>query len=66
VLDVAAREPLPPDHPLWTAPGAWVTPHVAGASDEEWSYLADLVTANLGRFVRGERLWNRVDPIRGY
>ncbi|MGA4788433.1 NAD(P)-dependent oxidoreductase [Nocardia sp. AB354] len=29
-LDVTDPEPLPPDHPLWGAPGLFLTPHVAG------------------------------------
>ena len=66
MLDVTAREPLAPDHPLWSAPGAFITPHVAGASEAEWSFLADLVVANLERYLAGERLWNVVDPTRGY
>jgi phosphoglycerate dehydrogenase-like enzyme len=34
VLDVTDPEPLPADHPLWTAPGCIVSPHVAGATHE--------------------------------
>jgi phosphoglycerate dehydrogenase-like enzyme len=34
VLDVTDPEPLPQDHPLWTAPGCIVSPHVAGATHE--------------------------------
>lgn len=30
-LDVTEPEPLPPDHPLWTAPNVLITPHVAGS-----------------------------------
>jgi phosphoglycerate dehydrogenase-like enzyme len=29
VLDVVDPEPLPPEHPLWDAPGVLITPHVA-------------------------------------
>ncbi|SHG05718.1 2-hydroxyacid dehydrogenase [Streptoalloteichus hindustanus] len=32
VLDVTDPEPLPADHPLWTAPGVIITPHVGGNS----------------------------------
>jgi len=31
-LDVTDPEPLPPGHPLWTAPGLVLTPHVAGST----------------------------------
>lgn len=31
-LDVTDPEPLPADHPLWSAPGVLVTPHVGGMS----------------------------------
>ncbi|WP_040407347.1 2-hydroxyacid dehydrogenase [Amycolatopsis nigrescens] len=31
-VDATDPEPLPADHPLWTAPGLIVTPHVAGAA----------------------------------
>src|SRR3954468_1234540 len=35
-LDVTTPEPLPPDHPLWSAPGVLVTPHVGGATPAMW------------------------------
>ena len=35
VLDVHSVEPLPEKSPLWSLPGAIITPHVAGASDPE-------------------------------
>ena len=31
-LDVTDPEPLPDGHPLWSAPGVIITPHVGGAS----------------------------------
>ena len=31
-LDVTDPEPLPDGHPLWSAPGLLVTPHVAGST----------------------------------
>ena len=30
VLDVVDPEPLPADHPLWTAPNVMISPHSAG------------------------------------
>ena len=32
-LDVTDPEPLPPEHPLWDAPGVLITPHVGGDSE---------------------------------
>ncbi|MEV4420683.1 NAD(P)-dependent oxidoreductase [Patulibacter sp. NPDC049589] len=32
-LDVTDPEPLPDDHPLWSAPGLLLTPHVGGVVD---------------------------------
>lgn len=43
-LDVTDPEPLPPGHPLWSAPGLLLTPHVAGsttgASERAWAVAA--------------------------
>src|SRR5439155_1703936 len=49
VLDVFDEEPLPPDSPLWNAPGAILTPHVSGS--EAGTALRDLVAENLRRFA---------------
>ncbi|TLW90725.1 phosphoglycerate dehydrogenase [Saccharomonospora piscinae] len=53
-LDVTDPEPLPPEHPLWTAPNVVVTPHVAGAvSGARWrSYR--VAAAEIERYVLGE------------
>lgn len=59
-LDVTDPEPLPPDHPLWSAPGCWITPHAAGGRREEPSALVEHFLANLRRFERGEPLADRV------
>lgn len=64
VLDVFDEEPLPADHPLWTAPNAILTPHVSGS--ETGTALRDLVAENLARFSSGRSLVNVVDPVRGY
>jgi phosphoglycerate dehydrogenase-like enzyme len=64
ILDVFEKEPLPPGSPLWTAPGAILTPHVSGS--ETGTALRDLVAENLGRFTTGRTLINVVDPMRGY
>jgi phosphoglycerate dehydrogenase-like enzyme len=35
-LDVTEPEPLPAGHPLWSAPGLLLTPHVAGSTSGAW------------------------------
>jgi phosphoglycerate dehydrogenase-like enzyme len=59
-LDVTDPEPLPADHPLWTAPGVLITPHVAGGSSTFWPRARILVAEQLRRFVAGEPLLNPV------
>lgn len=65
-LDVFAREPLPPNSPLWTAPGMLVLPHVSGASPHFWRRQADLILDNLGRYLAERPLRNVVDKRAGY
>jgi phosphoglycerate dehydrogenase-like enzyme len=59
-LDVTSPEPLPPEHPLWTAPNCFITPHVAGGHEDECDRLVALFLANLARFERGLPLAGRV------
>lgn len=58
--DVTDPEPLPADHPLWTAPGALVTPHVGGASSAMWSRAHRIVREQLTRYAAGAPLANIV------
>ena len=57
-VDVADREPLPADSPLWTAPHLLISPHVGGASSAMWPRANRLVRDQLHRFAAGEPLWN--------
>jgi phosphoglycerate dehydrogenase-like enzyme len=59
-LDVFAQEPLPADSPLWTLPGVMITPHAAGHAAGNAARVAAIFTSNLGRWLRGEPLVNRV------
>ncbi|OXM43085.1 2-hydroxyacid dehydrogenase [Amycolatopsis alba] len=53
-LDVLDPEPLPAGHPLWTAPGVIITPHVAGGSASFYPRAKRLVTEQLRRYAAGE------------
>ena len=59
-LDVTDPEPLPDGHPLWSAPGALITPHIGGAVvglfERAWRFAGDQVR----RYVDGEPLLNVV------
>jgi phosphoglycerate dehydrogenase-like enzyme len=59
-LDVVDPEPLPADHPLWSAPNLLISPHVGGASSAMWPRAYGLVRAQLERYARGEELANQV------
>ncbi|MBD0423291.1 hydroxyacid dehydrogenase [Streptomyces sp. TRM S81-3] len=53
VLDVTDPEVLPPEHPLWDAEHALITPHLAGSEGNEWRRLADLALAETARWASG-------------
>ena len=60
-LDVYEIEPLPSDHPLWTAPGALLTPHIAGIGPYVADRRVELLVDNCVRFNEGRPLRNVVD-----
>ncbi|MGY1622277.1 2-hydroxyacid dehydrogenase [Geodermatophilus sp. SYSU D00965] len=59
-LDVTDPEPLPDGHPLWSAPGLLLTPHVAGNVPGTNERAAAAVTDQLARVLAGEPLVNVV------
>lgn len=59
-LDVTSPEPLPPEHPLWTAPNCHITPHIAGGRQAEEQALLDHFAENLRRFEASQGLKDRV------
>lgn len=59
-LDVMDPEPLPPEHPLWRTPNCYLTCHVGGGTREQDERLVRVFLDNLGRFQRGEPLWDAI------
>ena len=59
-LDVTDPEPLPDGHPLWSAPGVLITPHVAGGTSAMLPRMAALLRDQLERLVAGRALRNVV------
>ncbi len=61
VLDVTDPEPLPAEHPLWSAGGVLaITPHIAGDSPAGHDRAAELAGEQLARWFSGELLENVV------
>ncbi len=60
-LDVFAREPLPPESPLWGLPNVLISPHSASTADSENQKIVDLFRENLRRYLAGQPLRNVLD-----
>ncbi|MDQ3327216.1 MAG: D-2-hydroxyacid dehydrogenase [Chloroflexota bacterium] len=65
-LDVTDPEPLPADHPLWTAPGAIITAHTSGHSPRSTGRVIDFFCQNLRLWLDSAPLQNVVDREREY
>ncbi|HEX8302347.1 NAD(P)-dependent oxidoreductase [Sphingomonas sp.] len=66
-LDTVTPEPLPPEHPLWTAPNIILSMHLSGRSQTRmFVRAAALFVENLHAFVEGRPLKNEVDLAAGY
>lgn len=64
VLDVTKPEPLPQDHPFWSHPRIFVTPHIASVTDPQRAARA--MIANIRRHVAGEVPEGLVSREAGY
>jgi phosphoglycerate dehydrogenase-like enzyme len=67
-LDVMYPEPLPSDHPLWTARNCIITPHISGdmGLPETIDITVDIFCENLRRYAEGRELTNLIDINAGY
>jgi phosphoglycerate dehydrogenase-like enzyme len=59
-IDVVDPEPLPSDHPLWTAPNLLLTPHVGGSVLGFGDRFAALLVPQLQRYLSKQPLQNTV------
>lgn len=60
VLDVTYREPLPPEHKLWSCPNTILTQHTAGGFDNELIGKIKLFCLNYQNYIDGKELINLV------
>ena len=66
-LDPTNPEPLPPDHPLWTAPNTMLSMHLSGRSQTKmFQRGAAMFVRNLNAFLAGEPMENVADLDAGY
>ncbi len=65
-LDVAYKEPLPADEPLWTAGNVIITCHTSGRTPRSLAGRVTILAENLRRYMNGLPLLNVVDKKRGY
>lgn len=66
-LDPTNPEPLPSDHPLWSAPNCMITMHLSGRSQTKmFQRAAALFLDNLAAYRAGRALENVADLNAGY
>jgi phosphoglycerate dehydrogenase-like enzyme len=61
-LDVTDPEPLPPGHPLWTAPGVVISPHVGGQVTTMPDAVEALVRRQIAALSSGDGPINLITP----
>jgi len=62
-LDVTDPEPLPKDHPLWSAPNLIITPHVGGDSSAFEPRARKMVQEQLARIAEKKPLLNQITGL---
>lgn len=65
-LDVASKEPLPPDNPLWSTPRVIISPHSASTVDMENTRLTEIFCENLLSYLHGKPMRNVLDKTNLY
>lgn len=67
ILDVFDPEPLPAESPLWSTPNLIIVPHCSSDDPERYMpAVLDMFFENLGRYLSGRPLRNRIDLGRQY
>ena len=65
-LDVTEPEPLTKNHKLKKAQNVFITPHIAGLSDQNRERGFNLIKLNLHRYLNNLELLNVVNKQREY
>jgi len=64
-IDVFEVEPPPPDHPLFSAPNAILTPHLAWYSEDAGRRIRELIVLEIDRFRAGQPPRHVATPLLG-
>ena len=64
MIDVTTPEPLPADHPFYSHPAIFLTPHVAAETRHDTA--GEVLAGNALRLLAGEPLLGEIDRTRGY
>lgn len=62
-LDVYALEPVDPENPFLSMPNVFATPHVAGATRQNYEGIGRILAENLLLFARGKTPLNCVNKV---
>ena len=65
-VDVAEKEPLPPESRLWDLPNVIISPHVGGESIRRADDITAFFCENLRRYLAGKPLSNLIDKTLGF
>lgn len=65
-LDVTDPEPLPDNHPLFSAPNVFITPHVSWQTPQLFARVKGVVEKNLDSLSKGEPLINVMNREHHY
>ena len=65
-LDVTEPEPLPPEHPLWSARNTIITPHVSAITQLTTKRRVQVFLDLLKRYMKGQEMYNIVNFDFGY
>lgn len=64
MLDVFRQEPLPAEHPFWSHPAIFITPHIASITKPDAAIPQ--IVENYFRLQQGKPLKNTIDRTKGY
>ena len=66
VLDVTAEEPLKKNNPLWSCPNLILTQHTGGGYKDEMKDKINFFLHNLQKFLKKNKVLNKINPLKGY